>query len=167
MFLVTESFWKAGECNASQPALEAFVPEKKAQKAEVPAMSFEDHKYPKSLSGRKLRSPVASFCEEQPLKLEPESGFVALWFEGFGDAPLRLQPEPAQTGDDIQTPTAQKPAPAADMVTPTHRPSDLEDDAISSSSPSRATPTDADTPSQVDAVIEQLRQARLRRQRPH
>ena len=46
-------------------------------------------------------------------------------------------------------------------------PADLEGDKLFAFYPSTGHPTEEHRPSLVDAVIEQLRHARLRRQRPH
>ena len=47
------------------------------------------------------------------------------------------------------------------------RPADLEDDKLFAFYPSADHPHEEHRPSLVDAVIEQLRDAKLRRQRPH
>ena len=47
------------------------------------------------------------------------------------------------------------------------RPADLDGDKLFAFYPSAGRPSEEHRPSLVDAVIEQLRHAKLRRQRPH
>jgi hypothetical protein len=98
------------------------------------------------------RDPFAGLTDEQRIKLPPTS---------------------SQTDDDYLTGTSfkssagQSQAEDSAMSPLSSRPADLEGDNAIAFYPSGAQPSESDRPTLVDAVIEQLRQARLRRQRPH
>ena len=103
-------------------------------------------------SREQMQNPVTSLIEKQLLNLKPA-----------------LEPTDGShlAGTNFKTPEATLHAPNSDMPSLSSRPADLEPDNVFAFYPSGTDPSEADRPTLVDAVIEQLRQARLRRHRPH
>jgi hypothetical protein len=102
-------------------------------------------------AGDPIRDPVVSLTEEQ-MKLQQASGRPG---NGY-------QPD-TSSGKSIQ----QSEAVDSGMSPFANFPDELEDGNAMAFYPSDGNPSEADRPTLVDAVIEQLRQARMRRQRPH
>lgn len=99
-----------------------------------------------------VRDPFASLPDEQLQKRQQPSGQTSNgYLAGTSFEDSAGQPQPADSG----------------MLPLSSRPADLQADNVFAFYPSCAQPSESDRPTLVDAVIEQLRLARLRRQRPH
>jgi hypothetical protein len=114
-------------------------------------MASSEKRKPKSTRDP-IRDPADSVTEEQLLKLQQASG---------NTAPAYL------TGTSFKTPQQQSETTDSSMSPFTSIPAHLDSDNVFAFYPSSGNPTEADRPTLVDAVLEQLRQARMRRQRPH
>jgi hypothetical protein len=114
-------------------------------------MASSEKRKPKS-SRDQIRDPVASLTEEQLLKLQQASGQPAntyLTGTSFGKSL-----HPSEAADSAMSPLA-------------IFPDALEGDNAFAFYPSGGDSSESPRPTIADAVIEHLRQARLRRQRPH
>lgn len=98
------------------------------------------------------RNRVTSLTEQKLLELQQTSGQTS-------DAYL--------IGTSFESSARQSQAAGSAMSPLSSRLADLDGDNALAFYPSGGNPPEADRPTLVDAVIEQLRQARLRRQRPH
>lgn len=103
-------------------------------------------------TGDSIRDPVVSLTEEQLLKLQQASRRPSNGYQP--DTSCGKCTQQSEAVDSGMSPFA-------------NFPDELEDDNAMAFYPSDGNPPEADRPTLVDAVIEQLRQARLRRQRPH
>jgi len=130
----------------------------------------------KPKSSRKQRHDAAARrADEHPLQLQPESGFSFLWFEGISDEqPPKPQPARGQSGDGylagpLENPVRSSSATVGDLspLPRSGHPAELAAGEVLALYPSGFHPSEVNRPGLVEAVIEQLRQARLRRQRPH
>jgi hypothetical protein len=99
-----------------------------------------------------IRDPAASLTEAQLLKRQPSSEQSANPY--LTDTSFKTPQQPSETADSGMSPLDSIPA-------------DLDGENAFAFYPSGGNPSEADRPTLVDAVIEQLRQARMRRQRPH
>ena len=70
-------------------------------------------------------------------------------------------------GTGFENSAALSEAAGSGMSLPSSRPTDLDGDKLFAFYPSAGHPSEEHRPSLVDAVIEQLHHARLKRQRPH
>lgn len=107
-------------------------------------------------------------------KLKSDSDKIRNSVSGLPQAPL-IQPQKVPmspehdrlTGTRFDSAAAHSPITNSDLSPLSSLPAELDGDKVFAFYPSGAHPDEADRPTLVDAVIEQLRQARLRRLRPH
>lgn len=114
-------------------------------------MTSSEKRKPKSIRNE-TRDPVAGFTEQQLLKLRQASG-----------QPGNMYP----TGTDFRKSAQRSETADIGMLPFTGFPDALEGDNAFVFYPSGGHPSEADRPNLVDAVIEQLRLAKLKRQRSH
>lgn len=99
-----------------------------------------------------IRDPGVSLTEEQLMKLQQASRRPSNGYQP--DTSFGKPTQPSEAADSGMSPFA-------------NFPDELEGVNAMAFYPSGGNPSEADRPTLVDAVIEQLRQARMRRQRPH
>jgi hypothetical protein len=114
-------------------------------------MASSEKRKPKSTRDQ-IRDPAGSLTEEQLLKLQQASE------------------QPAHsylTGTSFRTPEQQSETANSGMSPFTSIPAHLDGDSTYALYPPGGDSSESPRPTLADAVIEHLRQARLRRQRPH
>jgi hypothetical protein len=155
MFFVLVNSQKAthlfGAPTARAAVFKSLVAILKTDKQEREKMTPSEKRKPK-LTRDLIRDPAASLTEEQRLKPQQASGRPGNGYQP--DSSFRKSTQQSEAADSGMSPLSSRPA-------------DLEGDEVFAFYPSGTPQSEADRPTLVDAVIEQLRQARLRRQRPH